>query len=322
MIILKHLTVERFRLLREVNLHFPQRGSIFIQGPNESGKSALLESVYFALYGIPLSSERGKRSLDDLIMYGATQATVTLTLSISTTELTITRTIERGKGQKISLSVDKPGMPEERPITRLATANERILAELGRMDGETLRNSCLLEQKGLERLETLFGSEREATVRKLLGLEKLIRMTEHFKVTVHDDRQLHEANERFRLAEIQSHIPELSQQLEHLEDALDAVAVAENLEEIQQQEAEIAEQKKELEQVASRRLELKNRQGRVQQLKKAEATLSEIIEAYDAIAEARRKLPALEKEITDLERREREELPVQEKRVQELVELT
>ena len=136
MIILKHLTVERFRLLREVNLHFPQRGSILIEGPNESGKSALLESVYFALYGVPLTTERGKRSLDDLIMYGATQATVTLTLLVSTTELTITRSIERGKGQKISLSVHKSGMPEEGPITRLATANERILTELGRMDGE------------------------------------------------------------------------------------------------------------------------------------------------------------------------------------------
>jgi DNA repair exonuclease SbcCD ATPase subunit len=322
MIILKHLTVERFRLLREVNLHFPQRGSILIEGPNESGKSALLESVYFALYGVPLTTERGKRSLDDLIMYRATQATVTLTLLVSTTELTITRSIERGKGQKISFSVHKLGMPEEGPITRLATANERILTELGRMDGETLRNSCLLEQKGLERLETLAGSEREATVRKLLGLEKLTRMTEHFKVTTHDDRQLHEATERFHLAEIQTHIPQLSQQLEHLEEALDAVTVAENLEEIQQQEAEIVEQKKELEQVASRRLELKNRQGRVQQLKKADATIGEIIEAYDAIAEARRELPVLEKEIADLERREREELPVQEKRVQELVELT
>ena len=61
MIILKHLTVERFRLLREVNLHFPQRGSILIQGPNESGKSALLESIYFALYGTPLTAERRKQ---------------------------------------------------------------------------------------------------------------------------------------------------------------------------------------------------------------------------------------------------------------------
>src|SRR6266702_3300037 len=49
MITLKHLTVERFRLLREINLHFPQRGSILIEGPNEAGKTALLESIYFAL---------------------------------------------------------------------------------------------------------------------------------------------------------------------------------------------------------------------------------------------------------------------------------
>src|ERR1700724_2474951 len=95
MIILKHLTIERFRLLREINLHFPQRGSILIQGPNESGKSALLESIYFALYGESLAADRGKRSLDDLISYGATSAAVTLTLSIGATEMTVTRTIER-----------------------------------------------------------------------------------------------------------------------------------------------------------------------------------------------------------------------------------
>src|SRR5437660_11992202 len=82
MIILKHLTVERFRLLRELNLHFPQRGSILIQGPNEAGKSSLLESIYFALYGEALAPSRGRRSLDDLISYGAATAVVTLTPAI------------------------------------------------------------------------------------------------------------------------------------------------------------------------------------------------------------------------------------------------
>src|SRR5579859_8118183 len=99
MIILKHLTVERFRLLRELNLHFPQRGSILIQGPNEAGKSALLESIYFALYGEALTSSHEKHTLDELVLYGATTAMVTLTFSVSTTELTVTRIIERGKGQ-------------------------------------------------------------------------------------------------------------------------------------------------------------------------------------------------------------------------------
>src|SRR6266446_2343313 len=184
MIILKHLTAERFRLLREIDLHFPQRGSILIQGPNEAGKSTLFESIYFALYGEPLASTRKKRSrseegrYDDLILYGENQASVTLTLTIGPTELTISRSIERGKGQTVALNVRKLGMPKEELITNLEAVNARIIAEIGGIDGATLRNSCFMEQKALSCLEQLSGSERETTVRKLLGLEKLTRLAE------------------------------------------------------------------------------------------------------------------------------------------------
>ena len=322
MIILKHLTVERFRLLRELNLHFPQRGSILIQGPNESGKSALLESIYFALYGESLTPDRGKRSLDDLILYGATNSAVTLTFSVSATEFTVKRTLERGNGQQVALYIRRLGMPEEEPITRLDVVNERIIAELGYMGGEALRNSCLIEQKGLNRLETLSGVEREATIRKLLGLEKLTHLAEHFQVTAEDECALHNAAERLRLAEMQVHIPVLSKQLDEIEAALDAVKVCEDLEEICRQEADIAEQEQTLEQAQDQRLELTNRRTRAQQLKKADATLAELIAAYDEIAEARRMIPELEKQIAELEWREKEDLPLLEKRVSELGELT
>jgi DNA repair exonuclease SbcCD ATPase subunit len=322
MIILKHLTVERFRLLHEINLHFPQRGSILIQGPNESGKSALLESIYFALYGEPLAMNSETHSLDDLISYGATTAVVTLTLSIGATQLTVMRTIERGKGQKVSLYVRRLSMPEEGPITRLGAANERIIAELGRMDGPTLRNSCLIEQKGLGRLETISGAAREASARKLLGLERLTRVTEQFKLTSSDERLLAEAAGRLRLAEVQSHIPRLSKRFEEIEAALDAVLVVDDLAVIAQQEEEIAEQEQALEQISSQRLNLKSRIARVQQLKTADATLGEIVLAYDKIAHAKEELPAIEKQMEDLERREREELPALERRVNELADLT
>ncbi len=321
MIILKHLTVERFRLLREINLHFPQRGSILIQGPNEAGKSALLESIYFALYGTSLATNRKKRTLDDLILYGASQASVTLTLSVGTTEMTINRIIERGQGQKVTVQVRKLGMPDEESITGLATANGRIIAELGRMDGETLRNSCFVEQKGLHLLENLPGSEREATVRKLLGLEKLLRLTEKFKLTPNDERLLGEVREHLKLAEMQVRIPALSSQLEQIEAALDAVSIRENLDEISQQEADIVEQQQVLEQVAAKRADLKARQHRAQQLHKAANTLAEIIAAYEVLAEAQREIPELDQQIAELDRREHEELPALERRVSELVDL-
>ncbi|GAC1406147.1 MAG: hypothetical protein NVSMB49_25690 [Ktedonobacteraceae bacterium] len=322
MIILKHLTVERFRLLRQVDLHFPQRGSILIQGPNESGKSALLESIYFVLYGESLTFDQDKRSLDDLISYGASTATVTLTLAVNTTELTITRILERGKGQCVTLRTLYQNGSAEEPITRLGSANERIIAELGRIDGTALRNSCLIEQKGLDRLERLRGTERETTVRKLLGLECMNRVGEQFKITPHDERLMEDCTQRLRLAEIQERIPVVSKQLETLEVALNVVEVAEDLTAISTQEADITEQELTIEQIHMRRAELKSQHGRIQQLKRADTTLGEIISAYDEMAEARRELPLLERQIDELERYEQEELPALEKRVSELVELT
>src|SRR5579883_1270440 len=325
MIILKHLIAEHFRLLRQIDLHFPQRGSILIQGPNEAGKSTLFESIFFALYGEPLSTgttRRGNANLDELISYGEKTALVSLTAAIGATELTVTRTIERGRGQKASLVVRRLGMPEEPAVTTLSIVNQRIIRELGQIDSEALRNSYLIEQKGLGRLEQLSGAEREATLRKLLGLEKFTRLAEQFKLTAEDEEALRESIERLKLAELQARIPEVSAQLGETEAALDAVAVAENLAEIDQQEAEIAEQQSALEQLEVQRNEIKGRQSRIKQLKKANETLGEIIAAYDAIAEAQREMPELERQITELERREREELPALEQRVRELSELS
>lgn len=328
MIILKHLTVERFRLLREVDLHFPQRGSILIQGPNEAGKSTLFESIYFALYGESFTSARKKHSqaererYDDLLLYGENQATVTLILTIGPTELSITRTLERGKGQAVALKVRKLGMPVEELITNIDVANARIIAEIGRIDGATLRNSCFIEQKALGRLEQLSGNKREATLHRLLGLDKLTRLAEQFQVTAEDELLLAESAELLQLAEVQHRIPELSIQIGQIEAALDAVTVREDLNVVSQQEVEIAEQELALEQIQHKRKTLKGQQNRIQQLRKVQGILGEIIVAYETIAEAQRGLPQLEHQLSEIERRERDELPALEKRVQDLSDLT
>src|SRR6185312_1056243 len=215
---------------------------ILVQGPNEAGKSTLLECMYFALYGESLASDRSKRSLDDLILYGMTNAIVTLTFLVGATELKVSRTIERGKGQSVALSIRRLGVQEEELINQLEVANGRIVAEMGYVNGEALRNSCLIEQKGLGHLERLRGVAREATLRKLLGLERLTRLAEEFVVTQEDEQAFNESAERLRLAEIQARIPALSRQLDVIESGLDAVKVYQDLAECQQQEADIAEQ--------------------------------------------------------------------------------
>lgn len=325
MIILKHLTVEHFRLLRQIDLHFPSCGTILIQGPNEAGKSTLFESIYFALYGEPLLPEgtrQGQVNLDELITYGEKQATVTLAISVGAIELFITRTIERGRGQKASLAVRRLGLAEEQLAASLPMVNQRIIRELGHLDGEALRNAGLIEQKGLGRIEQLSGAEREATLRRLLGLEKFSRLEEQFQLTPTDEKLLQESLEQLKLAELQARLPEVSTQLGDAEAALDAVAVTEHLADIDQQEAEISEQYLALEHLDKQRNELKGRQNRIKQLKRANETLGRIIAAYDTMAEAQREMPELERQITELERREREELPALEQRVRELSDLS
>ena len=47
MILLKHLRVANFKSLCDIDLTFPDAGSVLIEGLNESGKSTLFEAVYF-----------------------------------------------------------------------------------------------------------------------------------------------------------------------------------------------------------------------------------------------------------------------------------
>ncbi len=78
MIHLKRLYTNNFKQLQEVDLHFPERGRILVQGKNEAGKSTLFEAVFFALFGTALATETGARGLDDLIGYGMEKARVEL----------------------------------------------------------------------------------------------------------------------------------------------------------------------------------------------------------------------------------------------------
>ncbi len=90
MIILKGLRVENFKLLRRLEVAFPRQGSVLIEGLNESGKSTLFESTFFALYGVPLAAEgRGKGNLESVIRYEAEATSVELLLEVDDAELNL-----------------------------------------------------------------------------------------------------------------------------------------------------------------------------------------------------------------------------------------
>lgn len=217
MIVLKRLRVHNFKLLRQVELAFPRQGSILIEGLNESGKSTLFESVFYALYGVPLALEgRGKGNLESVIRYGEESASVELLLEVDDTELEIRRSVRRGRPSQASLVVRRAGAPEERVVGVLAV-NARVVEEMGGLDAEALLNSCFVEQKKLSKLEDLAPGQRKESVRKLLNLERLTELAEGFRVSQQEERALAEARQRLELALVAGRLPALAEERAQLE---------------------------------------------------------------------------------------------------------
>jgi DNA repair exonuclease SbcCD ATPase subunit len=226
MIILKRLRVENFKLLARVELAFPRQGSVLVEGLNESGKSTLFESVYYALYGVPLIMEgRGRGTLESVIRYGADAMLVELALEVDETELEVQRALKRGRSSQATLVIRGPGGEEER-VSGVTAVNERIVAELGGLDGDALLNSCFVEQKKVSKLEELGASQRRESLRKLLNLDRLTGLAERFKVTSQEERALEEARRRLELAEVSAKLPEVVSERAELEARLGNVTLA------------------------------------------------------------------------------------------------
>jgi DNA repair exonuclease SbcCD ATPase subunit len=176
-LLLQHLHVHAFKQLREVELWFPRRGSILIDGPNESGKSTLFEAIYFGLFGVPLAVEKAHAPLEDLLPYSGSPAEVELTLCSDMATLEISRqllsvSVAQGVTQEAQLRVHYARRPLEE-IKGLEAVNLRIRQEMQGIDGDTLRYSRFIEQRGLEYAPTLSRDQRDISVAKLIGIERL-----------------------------------------------------------------------------------------------------------------------------------------------------
>ncbi len=300
MITLKRLQATTFKGLHAVDLVFPDRGSVLIEGYNEAGKSTLFEAVYVALYGRPLVGEDKQARQEEVIQHGQPRATVELLFQIGQQELRIARIFERGRAQQAILTIQQPGAQGEQ-ITRVRAVDERILKELGNLDGESLRNSCFVEQKELGRIEMLTLAQREQAIQKLLGLERLIRLKEHFKYGREQAQELATAEKRLRLACLQAEIRETAERESSLQERLDAVKVAiqvKRLTELEAQQRAIEEQLQVYHfriQAARERLDRwESLRGQSSQCERANQNLSTAYRTHDSLLQAKRELDRLE----------------------------
>jgi DNA repair exonuclease SbcCD ATPase subunit len=308
MITLKRLEANNFKSLRSVTLVFPEHGTVLIEGHNEAGKSTLFEAVYVALYGKPLVGEDKLARQEEVIQHGQSHAMVQLTFSVGQQEMTISRHFERGKSQQAKLVIQRPGaQPEE--VNRVRAVDERILKELGNLDGDSLRNSCFVEQKELGRIEALSLDQRKQAIQKLLGLERLTQLMEEFKFRREQERELTLAQSYLKLAQLQAEVRAASDEESELAERLDAVKVAIQVKRL----TNLGEQKEEIEkrlaECVARVQEARDRLSRCTALKDYVSQCDKVSHQITDISHTRTELLRIAGELERLDTIEQVELP-------------
>ena len=308
MITLKRLEAHNFKSLHSVTLIFPEHGTVLIEGYNEAGKSTLFEAVYVALYGKPLVGEDKQARQEEVIQHGQSHTMVQLTFSVGQQEVTISRHFERGKSQQANLIIQRPGAQQEE-VNRVRAIDERILKELGNLDGDSLRNSCFVEQKELGRIEALSLDQRKQAIQKLLGLERLTQLMEQFKFRREQERELILAQSYLRLAELQAEVRTASAKETELAERLDAVKVAIQVKRL----TDLGKQKEEIEkrliECIARVQEARDLLYRCEALKKYASQCDQISHQITAISHTRIEVIRIAGELERLDNIEQVELP-------------
>lgn len=173
MVKLLSLQAYNFKKLKlEEPLVFPE-GITLISGLNESGKSSILDAVLYAFYGrvIRPPPERGRTRNEDIIAYGASEATVTLEFAIGDRKFKVTRRIYRTRPTRANLDE----ILENGQLRPLATTQEKVTEQieqlLGGISFNEMVSSNVVAQKELDKLIQLRKDDRRKVINVFLNLE-------------------------------------------------------------------------------------------------------------------------------------------------------
>lgn len=164
------LKLENFRCFGHIDTKF-SNGVTVIHGINGAGKSSLLESCFFALYG---SQSLGTdETLESVITKGEDNTTVELWFTHQNTEFRLEREIRWSdtteRATTATCVLEKAGTT----IADGATNVENKVAELLRMDAESFLNCAYVRQGAITTLIDASPDERQDMIDELLQLGKL-----------------------------------------------------------------------------------------------------------------------------------------------------
>jgi len=299
MIHLKRLYAHNFKQLSEIELRFPDRARVLVQGKNEAGKSTLFEALYFALFGSALATESGARGLDDLIRYDVEKTRVELDVQVDARVFTIRRTIVRGKSNAWELDIARGDTVDE--IRGNTVVNKRLIGELG-FDGDALLNTCFVEQKKLEKLEGLNRAKREESLAKLLNLDALVQVETDLKLRAEDKQAVERLKKRADLATIQAELPTHENELAKTESQLRLIDLRGAAQGALTETRAVQQLAAQIHALDAQRAQIAQRIERLDALKEAMLNVKDARDAVERVTDGAREIERLWQEQADARR--------------------
>ncbi|MEP0826031.1 MAG: SMC family ATPase [Nitrososphaera sp.] len=199
--IIKKLEIEGFKIIGDpIKVTFSETGKTAIAGRNETGKSTLLDSIEFALYG--LKQGQGS-SREDIITWGKEKARVLIQFTVAQQEYILQREVRKGGGHNVKLMPIVDGVVNKTDaITNIRQVEEKIEELLG-LDRHAFSKLIYIKQKDLDALKDLQKAGREQLLNKVMGIEVFDQAIGNVKLDLkilHDELTIKE-NEMIQVGE-------------------------------------------------------------------------------------------------------------------------
>ena len=203
------LSLRNYRVFEEVDLEFPAR-VIGIFGPNGCGKSSLVESVRWGLYG------RARTAKDQIRTSGVlTDCAVRVVFQHGGRQYEVRRLI-RGKNHAVEAELSVGDLQLAVGVRDVDEEIRRLL----RMDDQVFRASVFAEQKQLDAFSDVTRGKRTEMVLRLLG----IRPVDDARAVARKEAR----DVKGRAEDLAGSLPDLTAQEEELGSARDEATEARN----------------------------------------------------------------------------------------------
>lgn len=166
--LLKKLKLNNFRAYKELSVDFSNSNLVTVTGSNGSGKSNLIESIGYILFG----KSRFKTE-DENIFDGDDSLKASLSFNHKDSEFEISRAKQRGKACIINIKID--GVDQTSLNKKVREMNAYIVELLG-FDYDIFVATSFFRQKNADEFLSGTSSERKKYLNRILDLDRFVEI--------------------------------------------------------------------------------------------------------------------------------------------------